>query len=377
MFYNKLGLFYLVLLSIGVDSQQRRQYSKKSSLLNSFGCVERRNIFVITYFLDTYYNFEDDPCHTYFCYELNERGFVQCEHGRDEFKKETRLNDFMYNRRVRNTRGSKLNSMSNLEYMEVIENLCKQQFNDDSSIKQILLFQFTPLMDGNIVNALQAMNKETQWSIIVFCYTCPVIPGFPLHRIIPTITNSEFVNKARNLARNPNLKKMEFARSIKLDDKKLTHLANTTIHVADLFLLSLSLMEHAALISYNTQGMGTKIIIYQPGESNKDYWNSFMSNYPLLNSTIQIKYEFPDFCERFVGNEQQKSVVFVSPFYNYWFASELDKFKKCEDKNEGVHTIFNYYESYDKFWRNFIGDLLDKNSFQKNQAEITMDWLLQ
>ena len=96
---------------------------------------------------------------------------MQLKYGKDELKRET------FN--------SQRGPMSNLEYMELIENLHRQKFNDDPSIKQILLFFFTDEMDGNIINALQAMHKETKWNIILYCrYSCPVIPGFPLHRIV-------------------------------------------------------------------------------------------------------------------------------------------------------------------------------------------------
>ena len=120
---------------------------------------------------------------------------------------------------------------------------------------------------------------------------------------------------------------MEFVRKMKLDDKKLTHLANTTIHVADIFYTSLSLMEHAALIIYNTQGLGIKLIFHQIFIQDKNYWNYFMSKHPLLDSTIQIKRKdllsqeyakSSDFCERFVGNKHAtKSVLFLMVHYYY------------------------------------------------------------
>ena len=99
------------------------------------------------------------------------------------------------------------------------------------------------------------------------CRKNPLIPGFLLHRIIPTLEEVKNLTVTQGI-----LGKWNLSSTWNCMIKKLTHLENTTIHIADVHAVSLTLMEHAALIIYNnTWGLDIKIKLYQAVSVNTDY----------------------------------------------------------------------------------------------------------
>ena len=371
----------LLSLILGVDSQQQSQQyrsSRESPLLKTFGCVKKRNIFVVSSLGDNYERLLqnlDDPCHTLFYFTFHEKRFVHWKYGEDSSLQ------FINHQSIINL------YMSNSEYLEVIENLHNQQFNGDSSTKQIFLIEFTGRMmlmmewNRDILNALLALDQVPQWSVIMHCERCPPVPGFPLNRIIPSVSSFDKNDliKLIDLVKNPNFNKIKLLKNMKLNDKKLTHLANTTIHIGDYYVLPHGLVEHAALISFNTQGMGTKIVLHQPYlPFNSEYWDSFMSEKGLTNSNIQVEMpasyvvfdEVKKICERLNGNEKQNIVVFYSPSLLIPASSqeinpEENFHRLCKDKiGSSTHNrVFKYYDSKHDLVENFMGDLLDINLF--------------
>ena len=271
--------------------------------------------------------------------------------------------------------------MSYVEYLDLIEKLRNQKFDGTvASTKQILLFAYKPNMHMHILNGLLAMQKNTKWNVIVNCLLCPVIPGFSLHRIIPTFYGiKDFLGPVKDLVRNPDFKKMELIRRTKWSDKRLSHLENTTIYIENFNAITLSLVYQAALISYNTREMGTKIIIYETYWDNTDSWEAFLNKYPLLKSNFQIenKFDLPTSagreafydCKRYVrSNGEGKSVVLF--YYSSYFRLEKQHyeriFNECKDRLESTYNVFKYYDSHDDLMQNFMGHLLDENLFPKN-----------
>ena len=222
------------------------------------------------------------------------------------------------------------------------------------------------------------MDKETQWNIIVKCSTCPVIRGFPLHRIISTSYTNDFVNHVKDLIRNPNFKKMEFLKHTKMNDGELAHLANTSIHFTEFPRVTLGAVELAALISFNTQGMGTKLILHQ-FDHNTDLWNSLWSEYGLMNSTIQIRNTVQlspwlitslKYCKKFVGNEKQKIVLTLTPLTPAKSPSSFalkEVLIECLRTNEPIYNAFKYYNTRKVFIQNCEADVKDENLFRKKK----------
>ena len=77
-------------------------------------------------------------------------------------------------------------------------------------------------MDPNIERALERMHKETHWNIIIQCAfnVLPVLPRFPLHRIIIAFGTLEISRHVRDLVRNPDLNKLKLLKQMKMDGDK-------------------------------------------------------------------------------------------------------------------------------------------------------------
>ena len=344
-------------------------YGRKSPLLGSFGCLERRNITVIMESITSNVHFPtpnfdgdillkslDDPCQTIFLYNFHSRKFFKWQ-----------SSGFVYNQK----RSSDLPP-----YLELLCDL-RHSFTNHNTTKQILLFEHTPSMDPNIARALEKMDRETQWNIIIQCtFNCPVLSQFPLHRIITAFDTFDISRHVRDLVRNPNFNKMKWLKQIKMDSDKVTELQNRNIHIVDLF-VSLSVMQQVAFISYNTRNTNTKIILHHYSWWNKEFWDSFMSRSGLNSSNIEHVfkgYVYVSFPERdvsvlhFVISNMQchfngNALFFVGPPKKPWryFPETIykEQFEKCLETG-GKYDTFKYYDSNHNFVQSFVEDLVKK-----------------
>ena len=370
---------------------------RRSPLLGSFGCLERRNITVIMESIasdvrirvadfgdgDVLFQSLDDPCHTIFLYNFHSRKFFQWRNGASQIVKEF-------------DRSQKISSET--QYLELLHDL-RHSFESNNATQQILLFQYTPYMSPSIARALERMHKETLWNIIVQCtFGCPVLPQFPLHRIITVFERFELSRHVRDLVRNPNFDKMEWLKQMKTDGDKVTKLQNRNIHILDLF-LSLSVMHQVVSISYNTGNTNTKIILHHYTRWNKEFWDSFMSRSGFKNSNIEHVFgekgsrDYEDKCyvigdkelslwfylilvdircSLFIGNKlRNDTVFFVSPTTNMLDLATAEQefkemFRKCRLLTKNIYDVFYYHSNYD-FVHNFVENLVKRRFPEKHE----------
>ena len=149
--------------------------------------------------------------------------------------------------------------------MEFIESLYEQKVEKNDTTKQILLIDYSIEMKDKLLKAIELLDRETDWNVIINCSThCPILQHFPINRILPRVILNPYTRNyqtLKDIIKNPDFNKNEFLKHIKLDNAKPTCLANKTIHV---FMVdpSVKLLENMVQIIYNTQGLSTKIILY-------------------------------------------------------------------------------------------------------------------
>ena len=351
---------------------------RKSSLLESFGCVERRNITVIMESIvsddlirtnnfdgDLLFKSLNDPCHTIFLYNFNLRKFFQWTNGADQIGKE------FYNHLYYLT--ADLPS-----YLELLRDL-RNSFTIDNTTKQILLFEHMSYMDRDILSALEMMYKESHWNIIIQCtFNCPVLPQFPLHLIVTAFDAFEVSQHIRDLVKNPNFNKLEWLKRMKIGsvNKVAETIQNKRIiHFVDFF-VSLSVMQQVALISYNTPD--TIIKIHHCNSWNRMFWNSLMIGAGLNNKNIIHVFE-EKYGSTFSLNDIFKhssftiedmqcegfglgSIVIFIGMSNQFFPEEKfkNKFRGCKFVMMEKNTMFKYYDSNHSFVHNIVEDLVNK-----------------
>ena len=229
-------------------------FSRKSSpLLESYGCLERTNITLfmpnswITPLYDRLINSED-PCCSIFYYSHHSRKIVQWNGDQNQVENEKAMSTEIF---------------SESDTMEFIESLYEKQVEKDGTTKQILLIDYSIEMKDKVSKAIESLDRETDWNVIISCLKyCPILQHFPINRIVPrnSLTKS-YLKSIRDIAKNPDFNKNEFLKHIKLDNAKLACLANKTIHV---FMInpSVKVLENMVQIVYNTQRLSAKIILY-------------------------------------------------------------------------------------------------------------------
>ena len=359
------------------------QYSiRSSSLLQSYGCLEKTNVTVI---LPRTNNVEDDnlyklmkvledPCNTIFYFAQQSQKVIQWKGDRNEFVVHH------------------MKSSGEPEYMDFILNLRDHQFNKNDTTTQILLIHYIQLSD-QALKILEVIHKETPWKIIITCSIsdCPIIPDYPMNRMVPIRDIEDTESRLRDLVRNPDFSKFEFLKYIKLDNVNLKCLANKTIHIFHGY-PSLKLFENVALIAYNIRELSnsTKIILYFPKwKINNKFWKSYLEK-SGLNNIMNIKVMFvqqPPFepltlheteadvyiindititlmfmsMEHFCG---RKSAVFYgslqsSTWYDNWHNNYFDQTCKKNFKK----VTFKYFETKNHLEENFIEEVLNTSCF--------------
>ena len=239
-------------------------YSRSSTLLESYGCIEKTNVTVILprttkiydleYFCDYEYNYDyklmkalEDPCNTIFYFVQQSQKVIQWKGDQNEFEVHHK------------------ESSGDQQYMDFIISLRDHQFKKYDTTIQILLIHLTQLSD-EALKILKEMHKETSWKIIIACIPlveCQTIRYLPINRIVPIHTRKNSEIRLGDLVRNPDFNKFEFLKYIKLDNVNLKCLENKTIHVF-VWIPSLKLLDNVALIAYNAQELSanSKIILY-------------------------------------------------------------------------------------------------------------------
>ena len=236
---------------------------RSSSLLESYGCLERTNITLFVPF-----SFDDlniglltgleDPCFPMFFFYHHSRKIIQWNGNQNEVGFERRTSD-----------------LSESEIMEFIESLYEQQVDKETTTKQLLLLAHEKDIEGKVLKAIELLDRETEWSVIVTCrLDCPIFQHLPINRIVPIFTKRAIKKRLKSIVKNPDFNENEFLKHIKLDNVNLACLANKTVHV---FMLSISveLLQYTVLIVNNTQGFSTKIILYAPLPAEK-FWTYYI-----------------------------------------------------------------------------------------------------
>ena len=163
------------------------------------------------------------------------------------------------------------------EVMELLENIQQQQQqqqqqqdssnqDDIDNVRQVLIVKSydTVNTESYYSKALDDLQKKTNYKIIILCiiYFCNS-PG-PAYRIFYyEIEDQQIPRPAlRNLVKNPDFDRFEFAKRVKLDenDTRLKGLENKTIHISAN--APYSFVENIALLLANTKF--TTIKLYTP-----------------------------------------------------------------------------------------------------------------
>ena len=142
---------------------------------------------------------------------------------------------------------------------------------------------------------IKDLHKETNWNIIITCMLvpeqsmCPIIPNFPVNRIIPLSSERSFNRRLKSSVLNPNFNQFKLFNSMEVKRKaKLSKcLANKTVYLVTS--LSLKLLENVVLIRNNLKQefdnyTRAKIILYSERNRIKEFWDNFMKKMELMTS---------------------------------------------------------------------------------------------
>ena len=361
---------------------------KSSPLLESYGCLERTNItlFMPSLSRKNLYNLLtdlDDPCCSIFYYSPQSRKIVQWNGDRNQVEYEMTMSK----------------KLSESDTMEFIESLYEQQVEKDDTTKQILLIVYVVEMKDKVLKAIESLDRETDWNVIINCYfPCPILQHLPINRIVPTnpFGGENYKKSFQDIVKNLDFNKTEFLKHIKLDNAKLTCLANKTIHVFMTY-PSVKLLENMVQIIFKTQGLSTKIILYtgkyrwMPEEFwayyiEKNGWKNivnivfkrdskplpqqntgeiYLINEIMTKDTFGPKYLYhEDFC-----SPSRKSVVFYEFKNTILFTKRINSTEWYNDidsacrKNIEKVSFNKNYEFEEEFNENFIEEVFSASCF--------------
>ena len=358
-------------------------FSRKSSpLLESYGCLERTNITLFTvdswgiYLYDLLTDLED-PCFSIFYYSHKSRNIVQWNGDRNQVEYEMTMSK----------------KLSESETMEFIESLYEQQVEKNDTTKQILLVYYSTQMKVKVLKAIELLDRETDWNVIINCMvsSCPILQHLPINRIVATNPfTGNYQKSFQDIVKNLDFNKNEFIKHIKLDNAKLTCLANKTIHVFMTY-PSVELLENIVQIVYNTQELSTKIILYvdkflwYPNKFwtyyiEKNGWKNIVnivfrtSSKPLPHQNTDEVYLISEFGmylfgELYFCSLTRKSVVFyefkIPESFNKMIDSKEwynDIYPACK-KNIKMVSFNKNYDSEGGFAKNFIEEVFSASCF--------------
>ena len=105
------------------------------------------------------------------------------------------------------------------------------------------------VVEKSVVHALENLNTERNWNVIVVCYRCPVSQRILVNRFVQTLlAQKKKKKKLKSLVRNPDFNKFEYLKHVKLDDERLKCLKNKTIYSILDALITHDVLENIALL---------------------------------------------------------------------------------------------------------------------------------
>ena len=384
----KLKIFLHVLLCLTLNG--REIYAGlSSSHFNNFGCIVRTNVTIFypntSGSLFTMVKYLDDPCITIFIYFHHKKQIVQWMGDENEIEAEVVV----------------YKDLSASEYLEFIQNLHHQEQikeNDDEGMRsqqtnQVLLLSQARLpIPNNVSRAIESLDKQTKWNVIILCtHHCPILHHLPINRIFP-ILGIEIPMNLKSLVKNPEFNKNEYQKNIRLNEPNLPCLANKTIHVFNLY-YPLDLIIDISRIMHNTRQMNTKIILYVHTSfwSDSDFWTFYIEQngwkdtvnivfqnvinvQPQLLNTNEIyliseiflqseygKIDNENFCENVTGG--RKSIAFYK--FNKLPESSVNSTKWFDGLKESCKRNFRYlsfntkYDTEENFNEDFLNEIMN------------------
>ena len=359
---------------------------RSSPLLESYGCLERTNITLFVPFLFDDLNIDlltglEDPCFSMFFFYHHSRKIVQWNGNLNEVGFERRTSD-----------------LSESEILDFIESLYKQQ---DATTKQILIIAHEKEIEGKVLKAIELLDRETEWNVIVTCrLDCPILQHLPINRIVPIFTKRNIQKRLKNIVKNPDFNENEFLTHIKVNNVNLTCLANKTVHV---FMLSITveLLQNTVLIVNNTQGISPKIILYAPLPAEK-FWTYYIEINGWKNIINIVFQRTPKPLPQkntdevyLIDEDLTRDVILIDPYFDRYYGRYFDRhFEKSfcirNDKSFVLYkfqikrvllfievsyvknsTCGNFervsfntnYDTREEFSENFIGEVLSASCF--------------
>ena len=250
--------------------------SSPSTLMKSFGCIEKTNVTLFSFSISYYHNdlyqalnyLENNPCFIIFNFDYMQRKIVPWLKDRD----------LVENIRLYQNDG-------NEALFEFVENLRHDHKYTNGSTKQILLIlkdPFTNDNDDRITNALEQLHNETTWNVIISCLPeqCPRSQILPVNRIIPYQRMRQTVNDLIEVIKNPDFDRFEYLKYLKLNNQNLTCLANKTIHILPT-LMSTKMIENIVLIS--SVDISLKVAILFGQHFDSEFWEYYLKKNKLLD----------------------------------------------------------------------------------------------
>ena len=274
--------------------------SSPSTLMKSFGCIEKTNVTLFSFSISYYNNdlyqalnyLENNPCFIIFNFDYMQRKIVPWLKDRD----------LVENIRLYQNDG-------NEALFEFVENLRHDHKYTNGSTKQILLILkdlFTNDNDDRITNALEQLHNETTWNIIISCLPeqCPRSQILPVNRIIPYQRMRQTVNDLIEVIKNPDFDRFEYLKYLKLNNQNLTCLANKTIHILPTFLKSTRLIENIVLIL--SVDVSLKVVLDLYSEPEEPEGSEFHDSHILYLESEFWKYYLKK--NRVLNNENLKII---------------------------------------------------------------------
>ena len=275
--------------------------SSPSTLMKSFGCIEKTNV---TLFSDSIYyqnglyqalnHLENDPCFNVFNFDYMQRKIVPW------------LKDENLIERIDLDANGRKEAL-----FEFVENLRHDhKYTNDSTKLILLIFGFLSSNDDRIINALEQLHNETTWIIITSSLPeqWPRSQILPFNRVIPFQFMRQTFNDLIGVIKNPDFDRFEYLKYLKLNNQNLTCLANKTIHILPTFLKSTRLIENIVLIL--SVDVSLKVVLDLYSEPEEPEGSEFHDSHILYLESEFWKYYLKK--NRVLNNENLKIISRLS-----------------------------------------------------------------
>ena len=314
-----------------------------------------------------------NPCFTLFVYHSNIRKAIEWKRGSINSITQFEAENMKY-----------LRSDDTVEFIASLQQQQSQKVNDATtnySVKNVFLAFFQGSIE--ILKALETMDSDSAWDVIVVCFGCPISHRIPIHRFVPIslavsgsgpdhysygwiYLPSSIITTVNDLVKNPDFDKLEYLQYVKIDDFLVNCLTNKTVFIF-VNSITVKLMENIALLLHNTEGLSTQVILHEHFLS--DRWVHFVKhNSKIYRNHLHLvsRSNVIDVMVKMMPQDDDNVYLFAGVTKRY-ICSKLDEYIYIEGRKNELKSSylqkckdFKRVSSDDKHFKDFDKDVIEK-----------------